>query len=194
MLEEIFLIYKEAFPSKEQQPIAVIKTRLQQSKEIVIAAIINDKVVGFSFLYDLKKTDFLLLDYLAIKENQRGQNIGGSLLSYLKQYASKIKKHLLMEVDDPKYGGEEKRIDFYQKNGAFCLKDLHYILPALDNTEPTKQILMVVPYGRIISFSGNEIKELVKILYAELYGISGENEDLKSIIDSILPEVFIKKW
>lgn len=194
MLEEIFLIYKEAFPLNEQQPIAVIKTRLQQSKEIVIAAIINDKVVGFSFLYDLKKTDFLLLDYLAIKENQRGQNIGGSLLSYLKQYASKIKKHLLMEVDDPKYGGEEKRIDFYQKNGAFCLKDLHYILPALDNTEPTKQILMVVPYGRIISFSGNEIKELVKILYAELYGISGENEDLKSIIDSILPEVFIKKW
>ena len=194
MLEEILLIYKEAFPLNEQQPIAVIKTRLQQSKEIVIAAIINDKVVGFSFLYDLKKTDFLLLDYLAIKENQRGQNIGGSLLSYLKQYASKIKKHLLMEVDDPKYGGEEKRIDFYQKNGAFCLKDLHYILPALDNTEPTKQILMVVPYGRIISFSGNEIKELVKILYAELYGISGENEDLKSIIDSILPEVFIKKW
>ena len=185
LLEEIFLIYKEAFPLNEQQPIAVIKTRLQQSKEIVIAATINDKVVGFGFLYDLKNTDFLLLDYLAIKENQRGQNIGGSLLTYLKQYASKIKKHLLMEVDDPKYGGEERRVAFYQKNGAYWLKDVKYILPALDGDNATEQILMIVPFGAKTTFNGMEIKRLAKILYRELYGIDGKNNDLELVLKSV---------
>jgi len=198
LLEEIFLIYKEAFRLNEQQPISVLHNRLEQDKEVLFAAIQNDEVTGFGFLFDLLGSDFLLLDYLAVKENHRGKQIGVALFSHLKNYAILQKKHLLMEVDDPEFGDDKiqrlKRISFYQKNGALWLKDIKYILPALDHTLPTQQILMVVPKDAKNEFSGNEICELVKLLYSELYGIAESDETLQKIRATIDQKVQITPY
>jgi hypothetical protein len=128
-----------------------------------------------------------------VKENHRGKQIGGRLFEYLKTFAKLNKKHLLMEIDDPEFGDDKvqrlKRIAFYQKNGALWLEDIKYILPALDGTYPTEQILMLVPENSKSEFSGEKIKDLVKRLYDELYGISGEDTYLAKIITSITEKV-----
>ncbi len=138
------------------------------------------------------------LDYLAVSQNNRGKLIGQKLFAQLKDYAQNQKKHLLMEVDDPKFGEDKelrnKRVAFYIKNGALVLQDVKYILPALDGTETTNQILMLVPSGLKSQFSGQEIKDLVKLLYSELYGISGENESLNLICKSVNNSVFVNHF
>lgn len=193
-LEEVFKIYETSFPANERQTLETLKIRLKEDKEVLFAAKINNEVVGIGFLFDLLGSDFLLLDYLAIKENHRGQQIGERLFEFLKSYSKSHHKHLLMEVDDPEYGEDKpsklKRIAFYQKNGALWLKDVKYILPALDKTLPTEQILMVAPNNSETEFSRQEIHRLVKVLYSELYGISGEDdENLLKIASSIAEKV-----
>ena len=103
-----------------------------------------------------------------------------------------------MEVDDPEFGEDKtsklKRTAFYQKNGALWLKDIKYILPALDGSEHTEQILLLVPQNPKSEFSGEEIKALVKLLYSELYGISGKNSNLNLILESVKDKVFVTQF
>lgn len=192
-LDEIFKIYEASFPSNERQTLETLKIRLKEDKEVLFAAKINDEVVGIGFLFDILGSDFLLLDYLAVKENHRCKQIGEKFFRFLKDYANLKHKHLLMEVDDPGFGEDKalklKRIAFYQKNGAFCLKDVKYILPALDGTNSTEQILMIVPYNSKSEFSGTEIKALVKLLYSELYEIQGDDKNLSKINESVSEKV-----
>ncbi|HLO45154.1 MAG TPA: GNAT family N-acetyltransferase [Leadbetterella sp.] len=192
-LEDVFKIYETSFPANEQQTLETLKIRLKEKKEVLFTAKIKNEVVGIGFLFDLLGSDFLLLDYLAVKENHRGKQIGERLFEFLKQYSKSQNKHLLMEVDDPEYGEDKpsriKRIVFYQKNGALWLKDVKYILPALDGTSITEQILMTVPNGLKNEFSGEEIQRLVKVLYSELYGIKGEDKNLSKIMESINEKV-----
>ncbi|MCP9766312.1 GNAT family N-acetyltransferase [Lacihabitans sp. LS3-19] len=196
--KEVFEIYESSFPANERQPIETLKIRLKINKEVLFAAKLNNKVVGIGFLFDLLGSDFLLLDYLAVKHNHRGNQVGERLFKQLKEYANNQKKHLLMEVDDPEFGEDKelriKRIAFYQKNGALVLQNVKYILPALDGTESTNQILMLVPYLSKSQFSGFEIKELVKLLYSELYGIDGDDEGLSAIIKSINGSVLVSPY
>ncbi|MCP9756725.1 GNAT family N-acetyltransferase [Lacihabitans sp. CCS-44] len=192
-LDEAFKIYESSFPANERQTLETLKIRLKEDKEVLFAAKINDEVVGIGFLFDLLGSDFLLLDYLAVKEHHRGKQIGERLFEFLKDYANQQHKHLLMEVDDPDFGDDKflkiKRIAFYQKNGALWLKDIEYILPALDGTNSTEQILMIVPYSSKNEFSGAEIKTLVELLYSELYGIEGEDNNLSKTIKSVSEKV-----
>lgn len=198
ILNEVFDIYNSSFPANECQSLETLKIRLKEDKEVLFAAKINDEVVGIGFLFDLLGSDFLLLDYLAVKERHRGKQIGERLFEFLKDYANSQHKHLLMEVDDPDFGEDKssklKRIAFYQKNGAFWLKDVKYILPALDGTNTTEQILMIVPYNSKNEFSRAEIKALVELLYSELYGISGENSDLNLILLSVKDTVLVTQY
>jgi GNAT superfamily N-acetyltransferase len=192
-LEEVFKIYETSFPANERQTLETLKIRLKEKKEVLFTAKINNEVVGIGFLFDLLGSDFLLLDYLAVKENHRGKQIGERLFEFLKQYSKSQNKHLLMEVDDPEYGEDKpsriKRVAFYQKNGALWLKDVKYILPGLDGTSITEQILMTVPNGLKNEFFGEEIQRLVKVLYSELYGIKGEDKNLSKIMESINEKV-----
>lgn len=197
-LDEVFKIYETSFPANERQTLETLKIRLKEDKEVLFAAKISHEVVGIGFLFDLHGSDFLLLDYLAVKENHRGKQIGERLFEFLKSYSKSRNKHLLMEVDDPEYGENRpsklKRVAFYQKNGALWLKNVKYILPALDKTLPTEQILMVVPKNAENEFSGQEIHRLVKVLYSELYGIGESDDKLLKIISSITEKVQISPF
>jgi GNAT superfamily N-acetyltransferase len=197
-LDEVFKIYETSFPANERQTLETLKIRLKEDKEVLFAAKINHEVVGIGFLFDLLGSDFLLLDYLAVKQNHRGKQIGERLFEFLKSYSKSQNKHLLMEVDDPEYGENRpsklKRVAFYQKNGALWLKNVKYILPALDKTLPTEQILMVVPKNAENEFSGQEIHRLVKVLYSELYGIGESDDKLLKIISSITEKVQISPF
>jgi GNAT superfamily N-acetyltransferase len=197
-LDEVFKIYETSFPANERQTLETLKIRLKEDKEVLFAAKISHEVVGIGFLFDFLGSDFLLLDYLAVKQNHRGKQIGERLFEFLKSYSKSQNKHLLMEVDDPEYGENRpsklKRVAFYQKNGALWLKNVKYILPALDKTLPTEQILMVVPKNAENEFSGQEIHRLVKVLYSELYGIGESDDKLLKIISSITEKVQISPF
>ena len=74
-----------------------------------------------------------------------------------------------MEVDHPSFGTEidRRRVTFYEKNGAIKLEGIPYILPPLDDTLPTRQVLMAM--NQKTELNKNEKHNLVESLYKQLY-------------------------
>ena len=66
-LEEVFKIYEASFPANERQTLETLKIRLKENKEVFFAAKLQNELVGIGLLFDLLGSDFLLLDYLAVK-------------------------------------------------------------------------------------------------------------------------------
>jgi hypothetical protein len=58
----------------------------------------------------------------------------------------------------------------------------------------TEQILMLVLQNSQNEFLGEEIKTLVKLLYSELYRISGENSDFNLILQSVTDTVLVSQY
>jgi len=162
-------IYEYSFPKNEKQSQETIINRLIAGQERLIIGKINEDVMAIAFLFDLQNTNFLVLDYFAISEKLRGEGFGSYFLKYLNDTAQSQSKCLLMEVDHPSFGTEidKRRVTFYKKNGARILKGIPYILPPLDDTLPTRQVLMTM--NQKTELTKKEKQNLVENLYQQLY-------------------------
>jgi hypothetical protein len=187
--QKVIAIYHDQFPENEQQPIDVLIHRLNTDLEQLYVGKIKEEIVAIGFVYNLPNTDFLLLDYLAISKNNQQNGLGSQFFKEIIKIAELQNKQLLMEVDNPDFEPEKdlktKRVAFYKKNGAESINGLRYILPALDGTNTTEQILMYVPKAKIRKLQKLELINLVSVLYKELYNKPEEDLDLNKIIYSI---------
>jgi GNAT superfamily N-acetyltransferase len=178
-------IYATAFPKNEQQSQETLENRLRSGQETLIVAKIEGNIAAFAFLFGLKATDFLLVDYFAVAENYRNQGVGSVFFKYLCHWASVRSIKLLLEVDDPAFGSEpeQKRVAFYEKNGAKKISGIPYILPPLDGTVPTNQILMAA--NQVDDLILIEKIKLVICLYQQLYERSLGDPYLSQILGNI---------
>ena len=183
--KEALEIYENSFPANEKQSQNTLIERLLLGQERLIIGKIKEELISIAFLFDLINTDFLLLDYFALSPKSRGMGYGSSFFKYLKSTAQSQNKNLLMEVDDPSLGTEieKRRVAFYEKNGAKALKGIPYILPPLDNTLPTQQILMTTNLK--IELNKKEKNNLVENLYKQLYSREKEDYYLNQILNDI---------
>jgi ribosomal protein S18 acetylase RimI-like enzyme len=178
-------IYEQSFPSNEKQRIEVLRERIQRGQENLIAGVLEGAVVMMALLWPLAGTRFLLLDYLATAPNYRGMRIASHFLDHIKKDLVSANRHLLLEAEDPAYGNNRTlragRVAFYRRNGAKVLKDLRYVLPALDGTHSTEMVLLMLPPPDTIG--SPLVSELISKIYGEVYGRSADeilklNEDL----------------
>jgi Acetyltransferase (GNAT) family len=187
--QEVIAIYHNQFPENERQPIDVLIPRLNTDLEQLYVGKFNEEIVAIGFVYNLPNTDFLLLDYLAISKNNQQNGLGSEFFKEIIKIAELQNKQLLMEVDNPDFEPEKdlktKRVAFYKKNGAEPINGIRYILPALDGTNTTEQILMYVPNNNNCDLQKPDLINLVSVLYKELYNKPEEDIDLKKIINSI---------
>jgi hypothetical protein len=162
-------IYEYSFPSNEKQSQETLINRLTSGQERLIIGKIKEDVMAIAFLFDLLNTNFLVLDYFAISEKLRGKGFGSYFFKHLNDTAQSQSKNLLMEVDHPSFGTEidKRRVMFYEKNGAKILKGIPYILPPLDDTLPTRQVLMSM--NQKTEITKKEKQNLVENLYQQLY-------------------------
>lgn len=167
-------IYVNAFPANERQPLDVVATRVANGRNKLYTGAVNNEVAFMAMLWPLQNTGFILLDYMATGFAYRGQNIGSRFLQYLQPVLQAQKKHLIIEAEHPGFGTNkeerQRRIAFYKRNGARLLKDVRFVLPALQGDLPTEMVLMILPdynNGRIDALVVNA---LIRQIYAELYG------------------------
>ncbi len=196
LFKEALLLYQQAFPANERHSLEVISQRVANRQSVLHVGIIEEKVVCMALTWEFTHIPFLLLDYLAVDTDFRGKNIGTLLFKKITQYARQKAKWLIMEVEKPGISSnaddQERRIRFYLKNGAKILENVPYILPALDGTIPTEMVLMIVPMQNDTNeINRDEIKQLIKSLYSELYLRNESDELLQSFIHKIPEKVFL---
>lgn len=191
LFQEVLSIYQDMFPASERQPLDVVKERIDSGKTVLLIAELNDHVVGFAVLWNFDRSDFALLDYLAVDEKWRNLKIGSAIMAVIKQMASDWGKDLILEIERPGEGcnqlEREKRLRFYLQNGSSILKDVLYLLPALDGTVPTAMLLLATPVAEKEFYSGEEITALIREMYAQVYRKETDDGDLQSFI-YLIPE------
>jgi GNAT superfamily N-acetyltransferase len=189
-------IYTQSIPATERQPVDTIKERITSGKEHLYIAEKDGQVSMMALLYPLADTQFVLLDYLAVKEEHRKHGVGSEFLKNITEIAGLKNSLFLCEVEDPKNGSEQeqetrqRRVYFYRKNGAKILKHVQYVLPPLQGNTPTDMILLVISKNdRMVWLAGDAIKEAVVQIYSELYGRNESDPLLAPVLASIQPKV-----
>jgi len=185
-------IYLDSFPPCERQPLEILETRLSNQLYEWFIAKAENQVVGIALLYSLNLTDFILLDYLGTDKEYRSRGIGKTLMSHLVKFAQTQHKILLIEVENPQLCDNseqaERRIRFYQNNGAKVLESVRYVLPPLSGDVPTEMLLMMVPAGSEGQLAGTLVKQLIEQVYQEMYDRPSQDALLQSFIDEV-PDV-----
>jgi GNAT superfamily N-acetyltransferase len=186
-------IYEESFPPNERQPLSILADRVNQSKSKLYVGLLNDEVVCMALLWDFVNMEFVLLDYMAVKKSHRNNKIGASLFKFLQEDLKKIKKYLIIEVENYFFGANQeqrkKRVNFYINNGAYLLKDVDYILPPLDGSSPTEMFLLLCPRYHKERIDKKDLEKLIIRLYLDLYGKDQHDVLLNKIVEKIPAQV-----
>lgn len=163
-------IYTEAFPASERHSIPVISQRVRDGLSKLYVGSSNGEISFLALLWPLKGTEFILLDYIATKATHRGKGIASDFLVAQKGKLRDTKQYLILEVEDPKLGDEQKkRVSFYRRHGAKELEGVRYLLPPLDGVIPTEMILMIFPDYKSEEINGAVVKNVIVQIYRELY-------------------------
>jgi GNAT superfamily N-acetyltransferase len=192
---EAMSIYVNSIPPSERQKIDMVKERVTARKEHLLIGSLSGEVVCMALVWPLQNSDFILLDYMAVKEKYRNQGIGTSLIkSILSEYCTN-NRSIIVEVEDPKEAEKEtrsKRVAFYRKNGAKELENVPYLLPPLQGIASTKMILMLFSNNENAIMEGIVVKKLIIRIYAELYCREANDPLLSSFIDLIPSTVYLR--
>jgi len=183
------LIYMEAFPSSERQPLSKISERIAAGKSQLFVGIIEEEVICMALLWDFNNSDFMLLDYMAVSKKHRNNHFGSILFQFLVDKVTGNHKFLLLEVENYLFGDNKeqrkKRINFYLKNGSYLLDNVPYMLPSLDKSLPLEMLLMIAPKYKTAHIKKSEIENLIKRLYLEIY----EKSENDALLVSVLKEI-----
>lgn len=192
-------IYTQAIPANERQTIDTIKERVNTGKEKLYIGEKDGEVAMMALLYPLEGTQFVLLDYMAVREEHRKHGVGSEFLKNIYKIADLKNKLLICEVENPKTGTaqeqetRQRRVYFYRKNGAKILKHVRYLLPPFQGSTPTDMNLLVISQNsRLLWIAGDAIKEAVVQIYGELYGRGETDPLLAPILESIQPQVTLQ--
>lgn len=114
----IYQLYQSAFPAAEKKPFSMIRSMHKKGKSDVWYCVEDGTFAGL--VITINGPEQILLDYLAVDKNRRGQGIGSHMLKMMReQYAGKG-VFLEIEIVDgaaENYEERKRRKQFYLSNG-----------------------------------------------------------------------------
>lgn len=111
--EAAFAIYESSFPQFERR-VRADQIRALQDKDYHFNLIKDTQQQLLGIVLTWQFNGFVYVEHLAIAKEARGQNIGTTTLTYLKNHNHKA---LLLEIDPPLDSVSIKRKQFYEKAG-----------------------------------------------------------------------------
>ncbi len=181
-------IYFEAFPAWEREDEASV---LKNVKKGIYKLFLlfdgtfdgKDKVLGFVLL-DMYGEDYILLSFLAIKKDFRGQGLGTKLCKYAMEFfARSSAKWLLIEA-------EYRQALLYQKLGFKAL-DLSYAIPEYNSDKSVAMDLMFLQKDE--GLSQEKLRSIVKNMFICGYALDEQDPRLKEQIKRIPSKIKTKE-
>ncbi len=188
-------IYSNSFPIAERHSKEVIKERVASGRENMFIGRLDQKIVFMALIWPLQNSRFVLFDFMAVDKDYRDQGIGSIFTKNIYRISQVKDKIFILEVEDPRYGVDKemrkRRVEFYRRNGAKEMKDVRYILPALDGKLPTDMIIMIISMNDETSLPGDVVKKLFTQIYKELYSRDEDDLMLNYFLNSVPSKVEI---
>ena len=127
-VQEVRDIYRlrmaDDFPENELKSLSVIERLIRRGMYRCFGLEDADELLAYAFFVYLPENgeEYYLLDYYAVGREHRGTGIGSRFLRMLCGNQLKNADCVVLEVDDPACGGEdreirERRLRFYLRNG-----------------------------------------------------------------------------
>lgn len=211
LARQAFEIYEASFPLEERDPVERIANAMRRKQEMnrdpghishFLAAVDTGRVIGLVMYSYYKKERLGFLFYMAIHLDLRGQGLGSWMfqqtLHRLEKDADALAGEppigMFWEVERPHDATNEaerilreRRIRFYQRNGAVLMDWIDFTAPPLGEDLPP------VPYYLMFRSSDNRKtsinRELVRavidstLLYG--YGVTPDSEYYRQAIASL---------
>lgn len=119
---KLYRLYRQAFPRYERKPFFLIHSMQKKGKSDVWYFEKDNEFVGLAIT--INGDDIILVDYLALVKDKRGQGIGSEILRMLQSHYSD--KGLLIEIESvykkaKNLSERRRRKEFYLKNGMVCM-------------------------------------------------------------------------
>ncbi len=114
----LYRLYRSAFPREERKPFTIIRRMFREGKTDVWCICREDKFCGMATTVNGR--GLILLDYLAVDNQVRGQGVGSEALAMLQQrYAG---CGLFVEIESTREAGPDqsqrlRRKAFYRRGG-----------------------------------------------------------------------------
>ncbi len=119
----LYKLYCEAFPSYERKPFSIIRSMQKKGKSDVWYFEKDNKFAGLVFT--INSDSVILIDYLAIAPNRRGEGIGSEIIAQLRDYYQN--KGIFVEIESifDKCENMDERLrrkQFYLNNDMIPMK------------------------------------------------------------------------
>lgn len=119
----LYKLYCEAFPSYERKPFSLIRSMQKKGKSDIWYFEKDGKFAGLVFT--INSDDIILIDYLAIASDRRGEGIGSEIIIQLQEFYQE--KGIFVEIESvfDKCDNLKERLrrkEFYLKNGMTPMK------------------------------------------------------------------------
>lgn len=156
----IFGLLEASFPIDEYRSYGEQKALLEDEIYRILVQKEQGCIRAFAALWDLG--DFVYIDHLVVRPEDRSRGLGALILQELLQQAG---KPIILEVEPPEDELCRRRIGFYQRNGFF-LNPWPYWQPPIS---PGKKSipLRIMSSGRILSPA--EFAAVQEKLYSRVY-------------------------
>ena len=80
----LYKLYRQAFPAFERKPFSIIRSMQKKGKSDIWYFEKDGRFAGLVFT--INSNDVILIDYLAIDANKRGEGIGSEIITQLRDY------------------------------------------------------------------------------------------------------------
>lgn len=186
-------VLRPSFRPAEYVSPAVVK--VADSRPAIIARAPGGQVAGGALGHAYPASGVLLLSYLAVRRELRGQGVGTALMAALRERWLSAGTLAVLELDDPRhhaphpaYGDPAARLRFYGANGVRLL-DLPYFQPGLRPGLPRVQhmFLGVIPAPGVTlppSVDGHQVSAFLDEYFADSEGTIGGDEELTGLLSA----------
>ncbi|WMT51475.1 MAG: GNAT family N-acetyltransferase [Ferroplasma sp.] len=185
-------IYEEAFPASEKRPVEDIRRNIEKDHEKMFIGKYDGNPAIFIMMWPVNDSDFLFLDYIAVKKEYRGNGLGSLFLQKIFDIEEGY-NHVIFEVENPGEGDNKnqrmKRIKFYRRAGAKTLTGFKYFLPPRNNNKSQEMKLMIMSRKNIKKLEGEKIQVVLEQIYTHIYKRRSDDKTLNGILDNIPDDI-----
>lgn len=189
-VRQVLAIYQQAIEPSEQKPAARFAAHIADPRYLtVVSRDIAGAVGGFALMAFLAGDRFWLLEYLAIREDQRAHGAGAALFNAAAAAAQRRAPGALcvLEVDQPdapKTAGNDpvRRLKFYRNLGCRKIGGLSYLLPLDHAGAPPPMQLLIHGRADETALAHEDASDIVRALYTEVYAQAGDDPRIAAML------------
>lgn len=191
---EFYEIYRSSLPVREQKTRGQIEALVRRPDYLTVLAEQGGAVLGFCTVFIAEQARCALLEYMAVRSDERDRGLGGRLFEESMAALAELCGHLpvLVEVDSEREESADRemrirRKRFYRRLGCRQLKGLDYQLPLPGEGAPPQMDLLVYHPEGPARLTSPQLREWLEALYSKVYSCSSQDPRVDEML-APLPE------